>query len=252
MIFDNIIAFFINSWDRFINFPDSTELCIHKKFEINKHSSTLKILLPPRGDGDQLVPRILMRRLRKKGYSCLAYFFPKHLLLTDAKKTAEVYDFIRNYVRADIAKIQEKHHYKRIDIIAPSLGVVSACLIANDNRDISNLFLIVPGSCLAKSLWNGIRTQKLRKIYERQNINQEKLKQLWARLELENNVKALGNAKIWIAISRSDKVVPYQYGKEFGEQLKKFYPDTLIRENRYLGHYLTVAKYYLFSQELLK
>ncbi|MFA6436609.1 MAG: hypothetical protein WC242_00625 [Candidatus Paceibacterota bacterium] len=253
MVFDNIIAFFLNNWDRFYHFPDSSELKIRKKLEISKNSSTLKIILPPRGDGDTSVTRILMKRFVKEGYSCLAYFFPKHLLLTNAKKTVEIYDFVQDYTRKDIAEIKKKYHFKRIDIVAPSLGIVSACLMANDNPDISSLYAIAPGSCLATSLWSSNRMEKLRRIYESQGIDLEKLQKLWGHLAPKNNIDDLNNKKIFVALSKSDKVVPYSHGKEFAELLKKQYgANVMIQKNFCLGHYLTVVKYFLFSRELMK
>ena len=130
---------------------------------------------------------------------------------------------------------------------------MNACLIANDNDDIQNLFFIVPGSCLASSLWNGIRTQKLKNIYERQNISQEQLKTSWGNLAPKNNLDAMRNKNIFISISKSDKVIPYCFGKELAYLAKKLYPNNaIVQENSRLGHYLTIVKYYLFDKELLE
>ena len=112
---------------------------------------------------------------------------------------------------------------------------------------------MVPGSCLASSLWKGIRTQKLKKIYEKQNIKLEQLQTLWQSLAPKNNISALDNKNIFIAISKSDKVIPYPFGKELADLVKTKYPqNTSIAENKYLGHYFTVLKYYFFSKKLLE
>ncbi|KKT19253.1 MAG: hypothetical protein UW02_C0013G0036, partial [Candidatus Nomurabacteria bacterium GW2011_GWB1_43_7] len=48
-------------------------------------------------------------------------------------------------------------------------------------------------------------------------------------------------------------VIPYVFGKEFASLVKDLYPNnTIIKENNFLGHFVTVVKYYLFSKELLK
>ncbi len=252
MSLDNIISFLFNGFD-FIDKEEGLEIYINKKFIKNKDSSVLKIILPPWGDGESFITKILIRRLYKKGYSSLAYFFPKHILSSDVNKTIKTFNFIRDQIKSDILKLKAEHKFQKIDIIAPSLGVVSACLIANDNDDIQNLFFIVPGSCLASSLWNGIRTQKLRNIYEYQNINQEQLKNIWESLAPKNNISAMKDKNIFIAVSKSDKVIPYRFGEELADLAKKLYSNNiLIQENSYLGHYLTAVKYYLFDKALLK
>ena len=253
MSFDNIISFLLNSFDSG-NKEKNSEIHIGKKFTKNNNSSVLKIILLAReGEGEAYITKILIRRLHKKGYSSLSYFFPKHLPSSNANKTINNFDFIKNQIKFDILKIKTEHNFQKIDIIAPSLSVVSACLIANDNDNIQNLFLLVPSSCLASSLWNGIRTQKLKNTYEHQNINQEDLKNRWKNLAPKRNINTMRGKNIFIAISKSDKVIPYHFGKELTNLTKKLHPNnTIIQENTYIGHYFTVIKYYLFNKELLK
>lgn len=251
MSLDNIINFLSNSFD-FFDEEEHSEIYINKQFVKNK-SSVLKVILPPWGDGNSFITKILIWRLKKSGCSCLIYFFPRSILSSNINDTIFFFNSIRNQIKSDILKLKVEYKFQRIDIIAPSLGGVSACLIANDNDDIQNLFLIVPGSCLASSLWNAITTQKLKNIYEHQNINEEQLKILWESLDPENNFNAMINKNIFIAISKSDKVILYRFGKELADLANKLYPNNVvIQENSYLGHYLTVIKYYLFNKELLK
>lgn len=252
MDFDIIITFLLKLFRYFKRKENNSEIRIDKKFIQNGSSSTLKIILPPWRDGESIVTKILIRRLCKKGHSCLVYFFPRQILSTDVYKTVKIFNFIKDQIRADIIKLKAEHLFKKIDIIAPSIGVVSACLVANNNSDISNLFFVVPGSCLASSLWDGIRTKKLKDNYKRQGISREKLKNIWKDIAPKNNVNALNNKSIFITISKSDKVIPYNYGKEFAKLLEELYPDNLVEENFYLGHYLTVLRYYLFNDEILK
>ncbi|MFA6099053.1 MAG: hypothetical protein WCV50_05985 [Patescibacteria group bacterium] len=253
MSLDNIINFLSNGLYSSDKKEEGVEFNINKKFIKNDSSSTLKIILPPWGDKESIISRILIRRLNKKGYSCLAYFFPRHILSSDVDKTVEFFNTIKERVKSDIKKLKAEYNFQKIDIIAPSLGVVSACLIANGNQDISNLYFIVPGSCLAASLWNGIRTQHLKNIYEKQGINQEKLINIWGSLAPKNNINALAGKNIFIAISRSDKIIPYRFGKELADLMTKLYPQTtVVQENGHLGHYLTVIKYYLSGKELLE
>lgn len=253
-MFDKIISLLlVNNHRKSIpKNPNFTVKDIQKFFKYKKNSTTLKVILPGWSDGLSWVTKIFARHLSRKGFSCLVYSIPRTILPHNPHLAPEIFNLVRETIKKDISEIRSQHNFKNIDVIAPSLGAVIACLIANNNQDITNIFLLVPGSRLASGLWDGIRTQGLRQIYENQGFNKEKLEALWHTLAPKNNIDGLGGKKIFIAISKSDKVIPYGYGKELTELLKKLYSDTLIEENHYLGHYLTVVKYYLFSRVLLK
>jgi hypothetical protein len=252
MSIDNVLNFLLNGFD-FSSDKDDSEIYINKKFIRGENPSILKIILPPWGDGEPFITKFLMRKFNKSGYSCLAYFFPKYILSKNPKNTIKFFEVIKNQIKSDIQELKSQHGFSQIDIVAPSLGVVSACLIANQNNDIQNLFFIVPGSCLASSLWDGIRTQNLKEHYEQSDLDKEQLKILWHDLAPKNNVDFMVGKNIFIAISKADKVIPYRYGKELADLFKNLYPNnTKVVENSYLGHYLTAIKYYFFSKELLK
>lgn len=194
----------------------------------------------------------MVRRLSRRGFSCLVYSLPRTILPHNPNLASEIFNSAKESIKEDIIKIKSQYNFIKIDIIAPSLGVVLACLIANDNKDVTNIFFLVPGNSLASPLWDGVGTQKLKQIYETQGFNKRKLEKLWHTLAPKNNINGLRGKGIFVAISKSDKVISYCYGKEFAELSKKLYPDTIIRENLYLGHYLTAIRYYLFDNELLK
>lgn len=253
MNFDKIIAF-LSLLNRFENYQinDLPAADIKKNFIYKNNSTILKVLIPPWGNGEYLVTKLLRRRLIKKGYSCLSYTLPRRILSSDIYLTLKLFNDISEQIKLDIAELKVKHHFQQIDIISFSLGAVNACLIANNNPDISGLFLIIPGACLASSLWDGVRTQRLKKIYEKQGVNRGQLIKIWADLAPKNNIDALNNKKIFIAISLADKIIPYNSGQELANLLIKRYSPTIIEKNRRLGHYLTSIKYHLFSEILLK
>jgi len=249
---DYIIDFLYNVVD-FFKKENIQKFSIKKTFLINNRTSVLKVIISPKGDQVPPTDRILIKRLYKKGYSCLYYYISGSVLSTDVNETLSNFDQIKNEIRQDISKYKKEYNFERIDMISSSLGNVSACLVTNGNDDINNLYLIVPGSCIASSLWHGIRTENLRSIYEEQEINEIILKDLWRSLDPKNNINALKGKNIFLAITKCDKVIPYTYGKEFVNQVQITYPDnTFINENVNLGHYFTVIKYYIFSDELLK
>lgn len=249
---DNIFNFLYNLFD-FSNKKEESGVRVNKSFLKNDSTSVLKIIIPPRGGGESFIDKILIKRLLKKGYSCLSYYISSSILSPNINETLKSFELIKDQIRSDIFKLKAEHGFKRIDLIATSLGVISACPIANNNSDIDNLFFIVPGSSLALPLWDGVSTQDLRNIYEKQNINNGQLESAWETLAPKNNVNALTGKNIFISISKQDRVIPYVFGRELVDLFKKMYHDkTTIQESSYLGHYLTIIKYYLFNDELLK
>ena len=69
-------------------------------------------------------------------------------------------------------------------------------MCANNNNLIDEFFLIIPGHCLAESMWKGISTQKIRQEYENQKISLEELKSHWYTLAPENNIANLKAKKV--------------------------------------------------------
>ena len=211
-MFDKIINFLLikNRFEMYSKNTDFTANEIQRFFIHKENSLALKIILPGWSDSLSWVTKGLIRRLSRRGFSCLAYSLPRTILPHDPNLAPGIFSIVKEFIKRDISNIKSQYNFKKIDIIAPSLGVVIACLIANDNKDITNTFFIVRGGCLASSLWDGVKTQRLKQIYETQGIDKEKLKKLWYSLAPKNNISILNNKRIFIAISKSDKIIPYQ------------------------------------------
>lgn len=225
---------------------------VKKFFVPQKKSKTLKVIIPPWGDSEYYVTKILKKRLARQGFACLSYSFPQDLLSADVENVSMKFQLIKEKVLTDIEKLRKRHGFLEIDLIGISLGVVTACLVANNSKYFKDLFFIVPGSCLASSLWDGIRTQKLALAYQNQGLSKDGLARLWQELAPENNIDNLSFNNLYVATSKSDRIIPYCYGKKLADQLRKRYKKVRIIENNHLGHYLTVIKYFLFSSLLYK
>lgn len=251
MCLDYICNFILNNF-KSDSSEERSDFFISKNIIHADNSSTLKVILPPWGDQESFATKILLQRLHKLGCSTVTYRIPQHILSVNTDHTLRFFITLKEQVKRDIQELKTTYHFSTVDIIAPSLGVVSACLIANGNDDISNLYFIVPGSCLASSLWNGIRTKHLRIIYEQQGLNEEQLIKKWSQLAPKNNISRMQGKRIFIAISKADKIIPYRFGKELADLIQTMYPDnSTVVENTHRGHYLTVVKYYLFDNALL-
>lgn len=250
MSFDYIFKYFwlSNYFERFVS-SKNDNLLMKRYFKHVKDSKELVVVLHG-WKSISFIDKLFNARVIRSGKSCLAYSFLPEILSPDPDYTLEGFKKIKGEARRDIASLKKQFKYSKINLIAPSLGVVSAMMIANGNDDIDELSLIVPGNCLASSLWHGIRTQKLRKIYEKRGINSKKLQELWKELAPENNSDSLKNKEINVYISKSDKVIPYEYGKEFADCLVGRCKKLQVEENPILGHYLSVVKFYFFNDFL--
>ncbi len=251
-MFDRILnlLWITDYFEKFVINEDSFDK-IQKSFVYKPGSKTLKVIIPPWEDGTDILTKGLIRRFGKKDCSYITYSFGLDLLSPEIELTLKKFNYINYQVRSDISELKNKYGFERVDVIGTSLGVVSACLITNGNDDVNSLSCIVPGSDLAESLWDGIRTWKLRNTYKSEELNKERLMNAWNDVAPKNSIDKLDGKKIFVAISRGDHIIPYKYGREFADLLKNKYRDVEIEENRSLGHYLTVAKYYLFSKKLL-
>lgn len=223
---------------------------LKKKFSYKKDSKELYILLSPWGGHlyYNFFPRHL---LMKNGFSVLEYEFPKAILSSNWKFTLDNFNIICDSVVKEIEKLKKGYGFQKIKIIGVSLGCVNACMCANNNQFIDEILLIIPGHCLAESMWQGISTQQIRWKYENQKISLKELKNHWRTLAPENNITNLKSKKVSIFLSKTDKVIPYYCGKKLLEKAKSLNYNLFYKINNNLGHYLTALQFYLSPKKFL-
>lgn len=249
MIFDKIFFYIRNSKQVFDEKIPARKL-VKKKFWHKKGSKELFVILPPWG-GRLYLNFFLRKKLLKQGYSFLEYEFPEAILSSNWEITLEEFSRIRETVAKEIEKIKKKHGFKKINLIGVSIGCINTCMIANNNSFIDELFLIIPGRCLAESMWKGISTQKIREAYEGKRITLKKLKEYWRSLAPENNINKLKAKKISIFLSKADVIIPFHCGKKLVEEIKAFKYNIFYKNNKFLGHNLTALSFYLRPEKYL-
>jgi hypothetical protein len=220
---------------------------IKKKLISKKGAKEIDILLP--GWGERFVEyEPLKKRILKKGHSCLEYTFHPNILTSDYKQTLKCFKEIKKSVRLEIKELSKK--YKKINLYGTSLGCVNACRIANNNPLINKIVLIVPGHCLAESVWTGIKTQEMRKEFEKKGVTLKQLKKYWERLAPINNIDGLQNKKIDMYLSQADELIRHEGGTALITGMKKEGLKPKVFENKFLGHYLTILKFYYFPKDI--
>ncbi len=240
----------IISFDRLVNLFVSPKkssgnqaLVASKFFEAPNHKG-LYVLIPPwRGRLDYYA--LTRRKLMKEGYSCIEYSFSPRMLSTNYILTRDLFKYVCTKVKRDIENLKIEKQFKEINIIGTSIGCVEVLMIATHYRKFKKVILVAPGNSLAESMWNGIRTQQLRKDMEEKHITLKLLKEQWKELDPENNLEGLERKEIHIHLSRSDKIIPYELGIRLVDAMQRKGLKPLVKENTYLGHYLTILNYYL-------
>lgn len=216
---------------------------IKKKFRYMKDSDKLFVMLPGWG-GPLKYNAVLRKVISKKGYSFLEYEFPRGILSSDWEKTLECFDIIREEVIKEIKELKKEHKFSTVYLAGVSLGSFHACRIANNNKDITEMCLVIPGNCLAETVWGGMLTQNIKQDYKAQGISLRQLKRYWRELAPENNIDNLKVKHITIAISKADQVVPFHCGNKLLKSLKKHKYPAYYDINKSLGHLLTGVKFY--------
>ncbi len=178
--------------------------------------------------------------IKSRGESSIAYRFPADILTSDYKSTYDGFKKMRADISLDLEDLKKEYGFKEIEVLGFSLSCVPALMIANGNPLINSIKLVVPGHCLAESLWFGIRTDDLRKGFEKKGVTLEKLKEYWKDLAPENNIDKLSGKKISIFLSEADTVIPYKFGMNLVKSLEQHNVPFELKTNKHLGHYLTV------------
>jgi len=251
MGFDKIINIFtsVANKNKFIK-DDNLKEHIKKEFHYTSGSTCLYTCLLPWHGRFKDFARIKKEAI-KAGFSFLAYRFPAEILSSDYNLTKKCYEKIQNLVCEDLKKLKKQYAFSKFNLISVSISCVNACMIANNYPGISKIILIVPGNCLAESLWKGVRTQHIKKQFEIDGVSLKQLKKYWFKLAPEHNISKLKNVEVQVYLSKSDEIIPYECGKKLVSSMKNSGLSPFVEENRLLGHYFTGLRHYLFPKRII-
>lgn len=229
--------------DDFVLSESNLDEYIKTNFLHSPGSKRLCIFLPP-WRTDIKYSATVGKKITAAGYSFLGYVFPVGILSSDVEATKKYFDRIKIRVVRDVQNLQKQFGFTTLRMIGVSLGCVNASMIANEYRKFEKIILVVPGHCLAESLWYGLRTQHLRKQFEEKSITLEQLKKAWRDLAPENNLAGMKNSSVILFLSKSDKIIPYRFGEKLAEVMKNNGINLMVKKNKFLGHYGTAFVFY--------
>ncbi len=231
-------------------FESKGDKTIKKDFVYLEGSKKLFVMIAPYRSDIDIFFR-LERLIHSRGQSFIAYRFPGDILTSDYELTKKDFEKIKSDIDLDLKDLKKEYDFKEIEMLGFSLSCVPTLMIANGNPLINEVELVVPGHCLAESLWFGVRTDRIRKEFEKKGVILEELKEKWKDLAPKNNVNKLNGKKITIIISEADMVIPYRFGMKLVKALEQHNVPFKLIANKRLGHYLTAASFLLHPSKFI-
>ncbi len=226
-------------------------LWLRSKKEIfySPDSTTLVVGIPSWGENLGKWSNI-KKILKQSNISFIIYEFPREILSDNSPLTIEIFQNINKTVREDIKILKSKYNFRKCIMIGSSLGSAYGSMIYKENPDISSIIFVCPGNNIAQNLWTGLRTQHLRKSYQKQGFNLVKLKKDWHDLSSENNMPDI-NTTFYLYYGKTDQIAPYLDSKTLTTTLKA-HGIKVIEKDFYAGHYILLIRFLLFPKKFLK
>ena len=243
MLIDYLVTKF--SKEKNINLNVDLKKLLVRRFYYFSGSSDLYVSISLYSGGLDYASR-LKTKIKKKNASFLDFRLSADILSSDTEQTLNRFYFLKQQIIDQIKLLKQQHKISRIHLVGISMGCVTALMIANHGSFINKVILVVPGNCLAESMWKGIRTQHLKEIIESNGISLKDLKQKWNSLAPENNLDEMNHKEIIVYISQTDRVIPGELGERLVNRMYKENLAPFVHKNKYLGHYGTIARFYIF------
>ncbi len=208
-------------------------------------SSTLTLLVPPWHGAGKAYDR-LAKRVRDSGSAVLRLEFDDYILSPDIDQVVASFGNIQQTVSSELYRLVKEKQYRKVYAIASSLGNVALCRIAR-SFPFSGATMLVAGSNLARSMWEGARTKRIREHLEQEGINIDNLEEAWHGLDPKTNASAFVDKPVRLVVSSTDRIIPSIYQRELAGALHAAGASVTQQTTR-LGHYSTVGKFCWFGE----
>ena len=223
---------------------------IESRRVVNESAPNLTVLFPPWRGGESAY-NLLTKRLVKSSSAVLQYKFSPQILEPNVSRVVESFERIQSEVTEDLEKLTFCNRYDQVNFVASSLGNVSLGLVAKRFPEFTGATMIVAGSNLARSAWEGSRTQHIRQALELQGMSEDALDEAWAKLAPKNSATAFEGKPVHLLVSTTDEVIPAHYQHEMVDTVSSAGVIATVDSYR-TGHIATVARYCLSEHAKLK
>ncbi|MEK7194456.1 MAG: hypothetical protein AAB660_02095 [Patescibacteria group bacterium] len=222
---------------------------VKKEFVYVQDSKTLVVILPGWAQPLSFFEKA-KKYITQAGASALIFEFPNEILSSDLELTLGCFNLLNTMLRERIRNLKDQYQFSKCVLVSNSLGGVTAALVYKDNPLINEVVLVCSGNNLAQNMWHGVRTQHLRKDFEKQNITLGQLKLDWRDLAPENHAPA-PETKITTYFGKADRIIPFKEAVTLVSALRNKGFEVL-HKNRHCGHYILVGQFILFPEQFVK
>jgi pimeloyl-ACP methyl ester carboxylesterase len=203
----------------------------------------LTVLFSPWHGGDRAYD-VLANRLAKRESAVLRYKAHHQVLEPNVSRVVDSFEHIQSTAADDVTRLVEKHGYDHVDLVAASLGNVSLGMVAKALPDFASATMVVPGSNLARGLWQSRRAQAMRQELEEQGVDEATLDNEWSILAPKSAASSLAGKDVRVIMSTTDAVIPPDFQQEMVDIVSKVADHLDVRTTR-LGHMASVASFCL-------
>ncbi len=213
-------------------------------------SNRWAVLLPPwHTHQDDWHYTAFAGHLNRQGFAVRRYDFSDHILQPDLDSVLASFHHIQDVVTEDLEDLTENTQLEEFHLVSASLGTVSLALLAERLPRFTGATIIAGSSDLARSMWHGSRTVKIRQELEKQGVDEKTIVEAWQDLAPKNHTSAFKGKPVNMTVSLTDKIIPTIYQHEMAEELGRAGSNVRVKTTR-RGHYATIGIHYHFPGKL--
>lgn len=191
----------------------------------------------------------LLDRLDRQGVGVLDYKFHDQIIEPNIERVLGSYAHLQATMAEDLHQLRDEFKYQKIHFTGLSLGNVAMSLVAKDFPDFTSATFVAAGSNLGRALWEGIRTQSIKRGLAEQGCTVDELDEAWRILAPMNYARQFKDKTVNAVISTRDRIIPTAYQKEMLAALENAGTKVSKRKTT-KGHYYTVGTYYRFRGKI--
>lgn len=180
-----------------------------------------------------------IRRLQKRGYSCILYDYP--FAMTSKETSLERWRLFFEQIVADaqsrLHRLEQNGatHFYAYGI---SMGTLVANSFTRQTPEIHHVILNLTYGDVATNIWTFKGMRAAKRIFIRQGHNVDSLREQMTYADPIFNAKALRSKKVLLQLARRDRVLRYNQTVKTLEAFRAAKLDLTYRENKHLGHFM--------------
>ncbi len=208
---------------------------------LNPDGLHLVAMFPPWHGGGRAYD-LFARRLVARDKAVLWLEFDDQILTHDAGQVLQSFTQVQSQVADMLHELADSGQYDRISLFAVSLGTPSLAMTASVFNQFESAVMITPGSNLARCMWHGVRTRRVRQELAARGETLSHIDEFWQPIAPVNHMEALRGKDVSVIISDADKLIPTRYQNEYIEALVAADLRPAVYRSAW-GHYGTIGRY---------